>query len=506
MNEQKFDHVIALIGAALRHRQEQPWMYEALALALDAAGRPKAEIERAVMSAVDFVDNTGDLMYIGAYLAQIGLNQRALQVYRQAAAIDPIRPEPYMLGLRAARALDDLDGLKWASLGILSQAWPKEQADIWQAGMGVAREVLDKLRAEKQTKEADAVPDGLGRGRRPRLRGDCHVDRRGRRGFAGRGAQRHGMFAAKSRTTAGGVLLGDAITQAGRDSFGGHSEIYVCPKGFNGTYRLLVRRVWGDVTAGKVNVEVMTHYRTANAVDVRKKIALDKDEALVAFDLTGGRRKEPLHQQQVANAVAGQLALNRQILAQQLDSSVDPRCCRPWPCRGRPGARAAARAATPSLLLRGAVGYQPVIITLPEGANLMVTAVISADRRYVRITPMPFFSGVGRSHLQYVHRRHRDDTGGTGGQGFSGSNSGGTGGGGGLGGIGGICFGGLFQDVNDAPGSLFPYRGQCGGVVVVTVQPGSPGEKAGLCPGDIIYRFEGRPVPSTIRSRRCGTT
>ena len=108
-------------------------------------------------------------MYIGAYLAQIGLNQRALQVYRQAAAIDPIRPEPYMLGLRAARALDDLDGLKWASLGILSQAWPKEQADVWQAGMGVAKEVLDKLRAEKRTKEADAVRGRLGRGRAPAI-------------------------------------------------------------------------------------------------------------------------------------------------------------------------------------------------------------------------------------------------------------------------------------------------------------------------------------------------
>ena len=105
MNQQKFDHVIALIGAALRHRQAQPWMYEALALALDAAGRPKAEIERAVMSAVDFVDNTADLMYIGAYLSQIGLNQRALQVYRQAAAIDPIRPEPYMLALAGSRGV-----------------------------------------------------------------------------------------------------------------------------------------------------------------------------------------------------------------------------------------------------------------------------------------------------------------------------------------------------------------------------------------------------------------
>ena len=36
---------------------------------------------------------------------------------------------------------------------------------------------------------------------------------------------------------------------------------------------------------------------------------------------------------------------------------------------------------------RGAVGYQPVITVLPEGANFSVTGVISADRRYVRITP-----------------------------------------------------------------------------------------------------------------------
>ncbi len=76
MNQRKYDHVIALIGAALRHRQCQPWMYEGLALAMEAAGRPKADIERAIMSAVDFVDNTTDLMYVGAYLSKMGLDER----------------------------------------------------------------------------------------------------------------------------------------------------------------------------------------------------------------------------------------------------------------------------------------------------------------------------------------------------------------------------------------------------------------------------------------------
>lgn len=428
MNKHKFDQVIAIINAALRNRQTQPWMYEALALALDAAGRPKSDIERAVMSAVDFVDNTADLMYIGAYLSRLGLHERALQIYRQAAAIDPIRPEPYMLGLQAARAANDLEGLKWASLGILSQAWPKEQANVWQAGLGVSREVLDKLRAEKRDKEADEFLAALDQA----VKRDCVaiVTWTGDADIDVLVEEPSGAVCSlrNPRTTAGGVLLGDEIRQTGRDSFGGRSAVYVCPKGFDGTYRMLVRRVWGNVTAGKVNVEVATHWNSNEAASLRKKIPLDKDEALVVFDLKNGRRKEPLREQQVANAVGGQLAMNRQILAQQLASSTDAAAL---------AALAAARSGSASsgssknssypFFGGGAVGYQPVITVLPQGANFSVTAVISADRRYVRITSAPFFSGVSQVNtFNMTTGDSASQTGGTGNQGYSGA-FGGTG-------------------------------------------------------------------------------
>ena len=42
---------------------------------------------------------------------------------------------------------------------------------------------------------------------------------------------------------------------------------------------------------------------------------------------------------------------------------------------------------------------------------------------------------------------------------------------------------------------LFPYRGEHGAVVVVTTQPGAPGDKAGFCPGDVIFRFDGKMLP-----------
>jgi hypothetical protein len=50
--------------------------------------------------------------------------------------------------------------------------------------------------------------------------------------------------------------------------------------------------------------------------------------------------------------------------------------------------------AFPLPMFQGAVGYQPVIITLPEGTNLEAQAVVSADRRYVRVSCVPLFSGV----------------------------------------------------------------------------------------------------------------
>ena len=45
----------------------------------------------------------------------------------------------------------------------------------------------------------------------------------------------------------------------------------------------------------------------------------------------------------------------------------------------------------------GAVGYQPVIAVLPEGTNFSASAVISADRRYVR-----FSGGLMQSHISKV--------------------------------------------------------------------------------------------------------
>jgi hypothetical protein len=76
--------------------------------------------------------------------------------------------------------------------------------------------------------------------------------------------------------------------------------------------------------------------------------------------------------------------------------------------------------------LRPGVGFQPVITTLPEGTMMFTRAIISADRRYVRVSPFPFFSAIPEvSTFNFV----------TGQTGTNGGGGGGVGGGGGLGGF-----------------------------------------------------------------------
>ena len=101
-----------------------------------------------MMSAADFSTTTDELMYIAQYLSRLGLDRRAMLLYQQVAKIEPLRSEAYALGLRAAEQASDLGGIQWATVGILSQAWPKEMAEIELTASRIARSTLERLASE----------------------------------------------------------------------------------------------------------------------------------------------------------------------------------------------------------------------------------------------------------------------------------------------------------------------------------------------------------------------
>jgi hypothetical protein len=357
---------------------------------MELDGRSKADIERAVMSACDFSTSADQLLLIAQYLSHIDLDDRALEVYRQVAKLPGLHPEAYALGLRAAQRTENEAGIRWATIGILETAWPAEQQEIYQTAYRVAEATLEKMEAASDPAAAvyrSQLEAALARDVIIQVTwtGDADIDLI---------VEEPGGTVCslqQPRTTAGGVCVAD-VASATNEKAGGQTEKYENSKAFPGTYRARLRKVYGEVVAGKVIVDVYKYYGTERQLHERQHIAVfDDSDAMVVFELEDGRRLQSLQEQEVQVALKRQEAIGQSILAQQLGSFSDPRIS---PIRG-PGIDNDLRRRLALAGQIGAVGFQPIIQTLPDGVQMTAQGVVSADRRYVRITSSPAVTGIG---------------------------------------------------------------------------------------------------------------
>jgi hypothetical protein len=438
----RFDRAADLISATISSGSPEPWMYEALAVAMEAAGRPHDDVERALLSTADFASTPVDLLVLANYLARFGSANRAIRLCKQVTTIDPANREAYALAMTLAARNDDVATLRWACPGVLAHEWPAGQREIFTRAARLAKSTIDTLEKADRADEARgfraAVDRALVRDVELELswNGDADVD------LIVEEPPGTVCSLASPRSTSGGTLLADSDAAADRGN-ATHRERYVAAEAFPGTYRILVRRAWGKVAADTVTATVVLHRGTDREQRLRRQLAVRADDALVTFDLPEGRRREPLVDAQVAQDVVAQQQLGKAILAQQLAGLVDPDAAASLSQSRGGAAQTPGAAKTPGMpfFRSGAAGYQPVISTLPEGTNMFAQAVVSADRRYVRVTTAPLFSGVGQITQFNFSGGGAQGTGGGGGggggMGGGGGGAGGMGGGGGAGGMGG---------------------------------------------------------------------
>lgn len=392
-----FQQIQELISAALKHDAMQPWMYEALALALEASKASEKEIERVVLSAVDVSRDAESALTAAGYLASIKLDRAALRLFQDVASQNPLRTEPYLQGLKCAENLKDPVAIRWCCLGILKQAWPSEQKEVEQYARRVAEATISQLRKTGVESEANAFEAELNKAlaRDIRIRvwwtGDADIDLSVLEPTGEVCSYRN------PRTSGGGVILGDTFSRstvaAPRDGF---SETFLCPEGFTGQYQVLLKRVWGEVAGGKVNVEVITHYGSKDEKAMTREVPVAKDGTVFDFPLVGGRRTEALAEARATTATNRQIEVARHVLAQQIPSGSS----------GSSSSQAYYSGNTPLVIdplgrlalpfNRGAVGFRPQLTTLRDGPMLFAgPAVVSADRRFVRMTLSPSFNTIG---------------------------------------------------------------------------------------------------------------
>jgi hypothetical protein len=405
--------VIAAIEAALIAGPPQPWMYDVLVLTMKVVGRPKAEIDRALLSRLDFAANdVVSTVLSAAYLRRFGAKEQALVLYRQAAALEPTRPEPYVLGLRLARELNDYSAVGWAAVGILQAAWTKDFERLHRDAEDAAVDAEHALRAAGKESEADALRDSVAQARirdlyvRLQWSGDADLDLSVEEPV--------GTIAScgDPQSRGGGVHMHDGYGPDPKNCY----EEYTCVVGYPGVYVLRVRRLDGTVVGNRAQLTVVRNQGGKNEFSQRFVVKLEKDRAAVRIYVPDGRRRQLAADERTTNQRGGVLArllpflvpnAPRVIPLAAVPARRAPNGVGPGGAAGAgagAGAGAAggggaaggvpsatgATAVTPGLF----VGYQPIIEIIPTGSQMTVAGVVSQDLRFVTLAVNPNFSQI----------------------------------------------------------------------------------------------------------------
>ena len=444
-----FQEVIDTVGDAMRKTLPAAWMYTALSTAMEGCEYPSSEIRRVLMSSIDFGGDVDAAIKIGKYLAGQGMKREALSVFRDANHANPMLKEPLEAGLALSLELEDEESIRWACTGILGQAWTDEHLPLMEKALLAASASFIRMTNAKETMKAYAFEKEL---KHAQLRdvvvravwtGDADIDISVE--------EPTGTICDKSntRTLSGGLLLADG-SSLDKPSKDGYSETYVCANGYSGQYRILLRKVWGKVSGGKVTVNIVTDYGTKDQRVVQQQVPIDQD-AIISVEVKNGHRSEPIFETQLAKVQKQKAATSGAVLAQMAPAGAGAGQSGNGTDSGNAYGRLLSQYGNGGLgngpfgggqagfpfAGRGAVGYRPILTFIRAGTQMSVTGVVSGDRRYVLLAPFPNFTDIiAVDTFNTVSGGTNTGGGGAGGGGGVGGGGGAAGGGGG-GGFGG---------------------------------------------------------------------
>ena len=306
--KQYADQIVALVEAAIVNGNAQPWMYEALTLSLYLKGAPKNQILRAALSAADFCENPIDLLNV-AYVMHtaLDLKQHAFPLYRQALENMPPQREFYAAAFRLAEELfreqNDEESLRWIGLAILSQEWDGALGNkLLQDAEDALTMLGNRFMKQERKEEAQQLAQEI---RETKLR-DCVVTVEWT-GDAGidlmiREPSSAICWFKNPRSISGGLLKLSPVTNTTK--IGALSDTkkisYVCPRGFNGIYSLVLHKSWGNLSNNLVKVAVETNVVPGESKVEGIAVPVDSEGAIVNFVLESGRRTESVNEAELA--------------------------------------------------------------------------------------------------------------------------------------------------------------------------------------------------------------
>jgi hypothetical protein len=366
---EKYEDVIALLEQAILHGQIQPWMYEALALNMEVVGRPREQIARVLLSSVDLVgDDVDSTLLLAAHLTRYERYEQALRLYRRVAALEPLRVEPYVMALGLAEKLHDPATVAWSAPGVLMRAWGKNHEELHSRAVALGRQTAAELRETDRALEAATIEQLIAAARQR----DLHVtlDWNGNGNLDLEIIDPTGAVCTNLQPASPGGVLHIRSGQGPRQE--DCVEEAVAPMALAGEYQVVVKHTEGDIVGKRARLTIAMHEGSPHEVRQTQTVPLDAEGQTVRVLLKRGRLPAPLDVP-VPPTTIGRRPSGRRTTVRQL------------PDAGEAG---------PNGALVANVGFQPVIALVPSGVQMSALALVSADRRYVRITTSPLFTSL----------------------------------------------------------------------------------------------------------------
>jgi tetratricopeptide (TPR) repeat protein len=399
----KWDHAAEFLKADLRQGiVVEPWVYKSLAVALRAAGATPEEIERVEVSCADLqpTDANGYLEAARA-LAQDKRYGLALAFCRQAALLQPNVPHPYADAVGYAELARDAAAMEWAASHLLSQDWPVGNKELQARGVQKVQALARILDQADRKERADRLRAVLAATRRRDLviklayEGDADLDLKV--------SEPTGTVcsALNRQTVGGGTLLGDSLAEPNR-------EAYVASEAFPGAYVVTLERVWGRPLGDKAQLRVIRHQGTPQETEELMTVEMrgSRISTPVTVRLDDGRRKHvasvppPASYEPPEQGVAEMNRTDR--VLHTLRALADPEVSGFEPGAIKGGLQTTGRPVPPrppsrpdDVIAEERTLYHTRVSPFFLGsADVTAQATISADRRYVRLSVVPFFNTI----------------------------------------------------------------------------------------------------------------
>jgi hypothetical protein len=160
----------------------------------------------------------------------------------------------------------------------------------------------------------------------------------------------------------------------------------VCAYGAPGEYRIIVRYLGGNVVAKKATLTIIRYQGTPEEIVKTRAVTIGPRDYALRISLHNGRRRElsPYVPDAPPSASVPRRQTNSQVF-QAVASDYNGNAA---------GKFQESRLRRNLVNQLQQVGYQPIISTIPEGTMMRAQSIVSADRRYIRLTMLPQFTAI----------------------------------------------------------------------------------------------------------------